>query len=156
MGERSLGKQATAVALMALGLLLALVALVRAADDNKGTLIVTAIGFKNDDGQAVVALYRRGESWLDPSKAYRKTIVPVKDGKVSVKLKDVPYDTYAVSIVHDANKNGKMDMRYLPYPKPEEGGGVSNNFVRSAKPEYDKAKFELARALMSVRITMVY
>jgi uncharacterized protein (DUF2141 family) len=121
-----------------------------------GTMVITAHSFKSDDGQAMVAVYRGGEHWLDPSKAYQKLIVPIKDGKITVTLKDVPYDTYAVSVVHDTNKNGKMDMRYLPYPKPEEGGGVSNNYVRSGKPEYSKAKFEFAKALMSIRITMIY
>jgi uncharacterized protein (DUF2141 family) len=121
-----------------------------------GTMVVTAHSFKNDGGQAVVAIYRRGENWLEPKKAFRLMTVPIKDGKVTLTLKDMPYDTYAISVAHDSNKNGKMDMRWLPYPKPEEGGGVSNNFVRSGKPEYDKAKFDFAKALMSVRITIVY
>ncbi len=121
-----------------------------------GTIMVSATGFKGKKGHAMVALYRGGKNWLTPSKAFRKEIVPIKDGQIRVTLRDVPYDDYGLTVLHDANKNGTMDMRYFPYPKPEEGGGVSNNWVRKGKPEYAKAKFELSRALMSVRIKMVY
>jgi uncharacterized protein (DUF2141 family) len=126
------------------------------AEDGKGTLIVTAVGFKDDKGQAIVAVYKRGAGWLDLAKSFQLQKVAIKEGKVSVKFKDLPYDQYGVTVLHDANMNNKMDMQWLPYPKPEEGGGVSNNYVRSGKPEYDKAKFDFARALMSLRITMVY
>jgi hypothetical protein len=44
----------------------------------------------------------------------------------------------------------------VPYPSPEEGGGVSNNYIRAGKPEYSKAKFDFERSLMSVRIKIFY
>jgi uncharacterized protein (DUF2141 family) len=143
------------VAMVLLGLMVGLAGFAR-AEEGKGTIIVTAVGFKGDKGQAVVALYKRGSGWLDLSKAYKLEKVAIKDGKISVKFKDLPFDQYGVTVLHDQNLNNKMDMQWLPYPKPEEGGGVSNNFVRSGKPEYDKAKFDLSRALMSVRITIFY
>jgi uncharacterized protein (DUF2141 family) len=143
------------VAIVLLGLMFGLGGVSR-AEEGKGTIIVTAVGFKGDKGQAVVALYKRGAGWLDLTKAFRLEKVAIKDGKISVKFKDLPFDQYAVTVLHDSNTNNKMDMQWLPYPKPEEGGGVSNNFVRTGKPEYDKARFDLSRALMSVRITMFY
>lgn len=121
-----------------------------------GVLSVTAVDFNNDQGQAVVGVYRRGKSWLAIGGAFRVAKVAIKNGKVSTTFKDLPHDEYAVAVVHDRNLNGKLDMSYVPYPSPEEGGGVSNNWIRSGKPEYGKAKFQLARALMSVRISMRY
>lgn len=128
------------------------------ADDapDTGTIMVTAHGFASDKGQALVAVYRRGANWLEPGKAFRLQVAPIEKGQVRVTFRDVPFDEYGITVLHDANKNDKMDMQWVPYPKPEEGGGVSNNWVRSGKPEYSKAKFELARSLMSVRIKMVY
>ena len=125
-------------------------------DAKTGTIIVSADGFEDDSGQAVVAVYRKGKGWLDLEKAYRKEIVPIKKGRIMVKLADVPQGEYGITVLHDENKNGKMDMRWLPFPKPLEGGGVSNNYVRTGKPDYDKAKFVLARSFMSVRIKLVY
>lgn len=127
-----------------------------AVADGSGVLSVTAINFKGDKGEAVVSLYRRGKSWLAVGGAFRSVKVPIKNGKATATFKDVPHDQYAVAVVHDENGNGKLDMSYVPYPAPEEGGGVSNNWVRAGKPEYDKAKFDFTRALMSVRIQMRY
>jgi uncharacterized protein (DUF2141 family) len=124
--------------------------------DGSGVISVTAVGFRGEKGEAVFSLYRRGKSWLSVGGAFRTTKVAIKNGKASVSWKDVPHDQYAVAVVHDENGNGKLDMQYVPYPSPQEGGGVSNNWVRSGKPEYDKARFELTRSLMSVRITMRY
>ena len=126
------------------------------ADGGKGTLKVSAVDFKGTKGMAVISVYRRGQSWLNVGGAFRTTKVEIKDGKASATFRDLPFDEYAVAVVHDENGNGKLDMSYVPYPSPEEGGGVSNNWVRSGKPEYGKAKFDFARALMSVRILMRY
>jgi uncharacterized protein (DUF2141 family) len=125
-------------------------------DEETGTIIVTAVGFNSDKGQAVIGVYERGKNWLKLGKAFRTETVPIKNGKISITLKGVPHDEYGITVLHDKNSNGKMDMRWVPYPKPKEGGGVSNNWVRSGKPEYSKAKFDLDRSFMSVRIKMVY
>jgi uncharacterized protein (DUF2141 family) len=126
------------------------------ADDTKGTLKVSAVDFKSAKGQAVISVWRHGASWLDVANAFRSVKVEIKDGKASATFRDMPYDEYAVGVIHDENSNGKLDMSWLPYPSPEEGAGVSNNWVRKGKPEYSKAKFQFARPLMSVRVLIVY
>ena len=121
-----------------------------------GTIVVTGYGFKNGDGQAVVGVYRRGANWLNLAKAFKRYQVPIKNGRIMVLVKNLPFDEYGITVLHDKNKNGRMDMRWLPFPKPREGGGISNNWVRRGKPKYEKAKFDFARGLMSVRIKVVY
>jgi uncharacterized protein (DUF2141 family) len=119
-----------------------------------GTLMVSASGFADDTGQAVIALYRRGEHWLDVRKAFRiRTLAINADHRaVTAVFRDVPFDDYAISVIHDRNQNGRMDMRWLPFPEPKEPSGVSNNRMRTGKPQYSKAKFAFDRTLMSVRI----
>ncbi len=127
------------------------------ADEPTGTIIVTAIGFKSTKGDAIVAIYKDGKHWLKISKSYRKQVVPMtkmKDGTMRFKLRRVPYGEYAVTVLHDKNRNGTLDMRWFPWPKPKEHGGVSNNWVRKGKPTYSKAKFDLNRRIMSLRIFM--
>jgi uncharacterized protein (DUF2141 family) len=128
-----------------------------AGGDDRGTLIVTATGFKNHDGDAIVALYENGAHWLDIGKAYRTDKVSMKKmkkGTVRFTLRNVPYGEYGLTVLHDENENGRLDMRWVPYPKPLEYGGISNNWIRSGKPEYSKAKFKLNRRIMSLRIIM--
>jgi uncharacterized protein (DUF2141 family) len=124
--------------------------------EDKGQIMIIAEGFKNREGKAVFVLFRRGENWLDIEKAYRKQVVDIEAESVTVTFDDVPYDTYAVNVIHDKNENGKMDMRWFPWPKPKEGAGVSNNNIGSGPPSYDKAKFILDKPLVTLFIRMKY
>jgi uncharacterized protein (DUF2141 family) len=127
-------------------------------DAGVGAVVVTAAGIRADQGGSLVfALYRNEASWLDEERAFLKRVVKVKSDSVTVTFEDVPYDSsYAIEVIHDKNENGKLDMRKFPYPRPKEGGGVSNNTFRLGPPAFDKARFVLAGPTVSVRIGMRY
>ncbi|MDB4987056.1 MAG: hypothetical protein JWN04_2234, partial [Myxococcaceae bacterium] len=70
--------------------------------------------------------------------------------------KDVKPGTYAVSVIHDENKNNELDMRWLPWPKPKEGVAVSNDpDNRAGPPKWETAKFEV-NANTTVKATLKY
>jgi uncharacterized protein (DUF2141 family) len=127
-------------------------------DERTGSIVVKAAGIRTDQGGSLIfALYRDKASWLDEDKAFLKKIVKVKSDSVMVTFEGVPYDSaYAVEIIHDKNENGKLDMKKFPYPRPKEGGGVSNNTFRLGPPAYDKARFALARSSVAIRVGMRY
>ena len=127
-------------------------------DASAVAVVVTAVGIRADQGGSLVfALYRDKASWLDEDKAFLKKVVKVKSDSITVTFEGVPHDSsYAVEIIHDRNENGRLDMRKFPYPRPKEGGGVSNNTFRLGPPDYDKARFVLAGPAVSVRIGMRY
>ena len=127
-------------------------------DENAGTVVVTAVGIRVDQGGSLVfALYRGKAGWLEEDKAFLKKVVGASSDSISVTFEGVPHDsTYAIEVIHDKNDNGKLDMRKFPYPRPKEGAGVSNNTFRLGPPAYDKARFALAGASVSVRIGMRY
>ena len=128
------------------------------ADESAGTIVVTAIGIRTGEGGSLIfALYRDKASWLDEDKTFLRKVVQATSDSMTVAFEGVPYDsTYAVEIIHDKNDNGKLDMRKFPYPRPKEGGGVSNNTFRLGPPAYDKARFVLAGPAVSIRIGMRY
>jgi uncharacterized protein (DUF2141 family) len=105
-------------------------------------LTVHATGFRSPTGQAVVAVYRSPDDWLKVSRAHRVATVPIRDGAVEVRFDDLDPGTYAVAVIHDENRNGKLDMRWFPWPKPREGAGVSND-ARGGPPKWRDAKLEL-------------
>jgi uncharacterized protein (DUF2141 family) len=54
----------------------------------------------------------------------------------------VPTGTYAVSVMHDENANGKLDANFLGIPT--EGYGVSNNHTHAmSAPTWDESKFDV-------------
>ena len=56
---------------------------------------------------------------------------------------DVPPGAYAVSTLHDENKNNKMDTNAFGFPK--EGYGASNNVVTHLHAaSFDQAKFQVS------------
>jgi len=127
-------------------------------DESAGTIVVTAVGIRTGEGGSLIfALYKDEASWLDEDKTFLRKVVQATSDSMTVVFEGVPYDsTYAVEIIHDKNDNGKLDMRKFPYPRPKEGGGVSNNTFRLGPPAYDKARFVLAGPAVSVRIGMRY
>jgi len=79
----------------------------------------------------------------------------IKNGKASYTIKDILSGTYAITILHDENRNKKMDTNFLGIPK--QGYAVSNNVRRSliGPPKYEEAKFLHSRN-SSLKIKMAY
>lgn len=124
----------------------------------QAALRVVVTGIRADQGgEVLVTLYDRESAWLtvDSALAVRR-IVPDADSALVEFEGLTPDARYAVAVVHDRNGNGKMDMRWLPWPKPKEGAGVSNNHVRAGKPRYAEATFPATGPLTVERIIMRY
>ncbi len=118
-------------------------------------LSVAATGFKSVEGQAIVAVYASRETWLHADKAFRVQQVKLIEPSITVEFADLPAGTYGVSVIHDENSNGKLDMRYLPVPGPREGAGVSNNArKRLGPPSWDDSKFLLSDDGAAIEITI--
>ena len=84
----------------------------------------------------------------------------VKDTVISGKLRlFIPLKQsglFAISVLDDENKNGKMD--YLFGIKPKEGFGFSNNpkvTIRGA-PTFEQTSFLFEKGIMQITIHMVY
>jgi uncharacterized protein (DUF2141 family) len=93
----------------------------------------------------------------DPSKAIQQRSVEVDPNTMSaeVTFKELPYGSFAVSILHDENGNGKMDKNFVGMPK--EGYGASNNPKKKMRaPTFDEAKFALNSSEQTVEIALIY
>jgi uncharacterized protein (DUF2141 family) len=124
-----------------------------------GAIAVTIAGVRiQQGGELIVALYDRPGGWLQPDSARAVRKLPVGgDSVVTVAFDGLPPDSgYAITVIHDRNGNGKMDMRWFPFPKPKEGTGVSQNHVRAGPPEYDRARVPVGDTTQRVTIEMRY
>jgi uncharacterized protein (DUF2141 family) len=121
------------------------------------TISVKINGLSGTDGQALVVLYDNAETWLNTAKAVQVLRAKISGAELSVDLRGVKPGTYAVAVVHDANANDKLDMRWLPYPKPKEGSGYSNDAESKAgPPKWEAAKFEVGAASTVLNIAIKY
>lgn len=101
-------------------------------------VIITDI--RDTTGVVMVGLFSDADSFLKKP-ASGVTARPRK-GEVRVVFDKVDPGTYAVSIIHDSNRNGKLDSNFLGVPK--EGFGFSNNVMGSfGPPSFEKATFNV-------------
>jgi uncharacterized protein (DUF2141 family) len=114
-----------------------------AASESTGNLIVSISGFSSSDGFAMVALHNSEESYKGGgAAAFAKTQTRVVDQKVQVVFTNLPFGWYGVSLFHDENINGVLDMNVMGIPK--EAYGFSNNAKGFfGKPAYNDVVFQL-------------
>lgn len=106
----------------------------------KGELIVNITNISSSQGVIRVGLYDSESNWLD--EIYEGRNGEIKDGKSKVVFKDIPFGTYGISLYHDKNENGELDL-ILGF-MPKEDYGCSNGAKgRFGPPKWADAKFTL-------------
>ncbi len=102
------------------------------------TLEVAISGLASAEGRVLVAVYDSAESWMKkPLRAVAG--VPGADGKLVLRIENLPDGDYAFNLLHDVNGNNKMDFNALGIPT--EPYAFSNN----ASGSFGPPKFEAAR-----------
>jgi uncharacterized protein (DUF2141 family) len=107
--------------------------------DKTGTLLVLIKGFKNTEGQAMVALYNSPQEYMskDP---YKGAVIKITANEELVRFENMPFGDYAIAAIHDMNDDGKLDKNLLGIPT--EGYGFSNDaMAKYGPPEWMQASF---------------
>lgn len=113
-----------------------------ASSPKEYTLTIVVEGMDSAEGNLGVLIFNGPNGWAeDRQAAFRDIAVPAQQGtqKLDVKL---PAGKYAIALIHDLNKNHKLDKNWIGMPK--EQWGMSNNPHATIKaPPIDKAMFTL-------------
>ena len=107
------------------------------------TLTLQVEGVDEKDGNVGVLVFNSPKGWAEDRQTALKDItVPAHQGTVTITIPGLPAGEYAVAVVHDVNKNHKLDKNFMG--KPTEQWGLSNNPHAVLKtPSYDSCKFTL-------------
>ena len=117
-------------------------------------LELSITGFENSQGNAMVALINSKDAYMDEdhNNAYEAYTLKIYDNKV-IRLIPLPYGQYAIQVIHDKNKNGKLDRRIFGIPS--ERYGFSNNVKgKIGLPEYEEVVFTVDSPQMKIQIKM--
>jgi uncharacterized protein (DUF2141 family) len=117
-----------------------------------GTLTVSAEKFNNDNGKAVVNLFRKEDDV--PKKYFLQTSALIKNGKASLTFENLPYGEYGLILFHDENANGTLDHK-LGFPN--EPMAFSNNWklsLFSGMPSFDKLRFDFTVKTSEITIKL--
>ena len=122
------------------------------AQESKGQdIIVNISNFKSNTGKVHVALFNSESTFLD--EGFKGVVADIKDNTCTVTFKNIPKGTYAISLFHDENSNGKMDSNFLGIPK--EDYGCSNNAKGfMGPPKWEDAKFEVKQSTIQQTIKL--
>ncbi len=141
----------------ACGALILAAPLLTAAAPAPGTEVsVTVTGLRSAKGQVLACLTTQPRAFPDCAKdpASHKRAVAVSGNSVVVNFGPVAPGSYAISLLHDENGNGKADMALF---MPKEGFGFSRDApVRLGPPSFKAAAFMVADAAVILSIRMRY
>lgn len=103
-------------------------------------LQVTVTNIKGDKGDIIVGIFDSDENFL--KKPLDGRLAKANGDSITVVFENLKPGKYAVSVLHDANKNKDLDKNKLGIPK--EGFGFSNNVLGAmGPPSFDRAIIDL-------------
>lgn len=119
-------------------------------------VVMTVTALRSSKGKVLACLTTRADTFpnCDKDPQARKLIVPATSSEVRLDFGRVPDGTYAVSVIHDENGNGKLDTAVMI---PREGFGFSRDApVRMGPPHFDKAAFVVSGSAAHLSLKMRY
>jgi uncharacterized protein (DUF2141 family) len=116
-----------------------------------GKLTIKITNIRNAEGNIRVAL-RTDQNTIVDSKVVE---IDPKTLTAQAVFDNLGEGTYGVAVIHDENKNGKLDFNDMGVPT--EGYGHSNNpEKRPGPPSFDETKFTFAAPGSNFEITLIY
>ena len=104
-------------------------------------LQVTVTHIKGEKGNIIVGIFDSDENFL--KKPLDGKMIKASGDSITVVFENLKPGRYAISVLHDANKNKDLDKNKLGIPK--EGFGFSNNVIGAlGPPSFERAQFDLA------------
>lgn len=119
-----------------------------------GTIVIHVEPLGSQNGNVLSMLF--SDEGAFPGKAEKssaRTFTTAAAVPVTLRFENIPFGTYAFTVFHDENANGKLDTRIFGIPK--EPVGVSNNARGRFGPKWKDAKFELREPLKEMTVKLV-
>ncbi len=121
-----------------------------------GNIIVHIKDMRNINGMLGASLYASKKGFPDtPEISYCTLVKKVTNTEDTFIFENIPYGTYAISVLHDENGNGKMDKNF--FGLPTEGCGISTNpKIGMGGPKFNNSVFTLNSKKMELTIDVRY
>jgi len=131
--------------------------MMRGAAGGAGDVIRAEVGgLRSDKGQVVCSLFASADGYpKKEEKAIAHTKGTISERKAACEFTGVAPGTYALSVFHDENSNGKLDTNFIGMPK--EGVGASNDAKgHMGPPKFEAAAFKYSGGELVLKVTIHY
>ncbi len=127
---------------------------IRQTEANQIQLEIT--GLRSDRGQLLCALFSSPDDFpRRPEKAVARAKSAITNRHGTCEFNGISPGTYAISVIHDENSNGKLDSKLMGIPR--EGVGASNDAKgHFGPPKFDAAAFRYSGGRLEMKITISY
>ncbi|MFN5620196.1 MAG: DUF2141 domain-containing protein [Flavobacteriales bacterium] len=117
---------------------------------------VKITGIEGNKGQLALLIFNASTGFpSDHTKALKQAMIPISGTTVTYTFADLPTGTYAITVMHDENKNNTLDTNMFGIP--EEGIGVSNNALSMfGPPSFKECAFNHNGTSSTVEIKLDY
>ena len=111
-------------------------------------------GLASNNGAVHCLLFATPDGFpSEARRAMKQMVVPPEELRATCEFVDLPAGTYALSVWHDANANGRLDANFIGVPK--EPVGTSNNAGgRMGPPRFGAAAFNFSPPVFLQRVTV--
>lgn len=123
------------------------------ATPEAGIITVKVWNLQNDQGQVGCSLYSKKDGFpMDSKKADVRMMVQPSGKRATCVFKGVKPGTYAISMMHDENKDEELETSFVG--RPQEWWGVSNDAPseRFGPPKYENAIFKFDGTAKTVKV----
>lgn len=119
-----------------------------------GSLAITVSGIRNTNGTLIACVWRdkAGFPTCQKSKTTIRQTVKINGGTMTVRFNGLAPGTYAASVQHDEDGDGKLKTNFIGMPK--EGVGISNN--PGGIPGWKKSLVQVGNGNAAIAIAMRY
>lgn len=130
--------------------------LLPSSSGQQNVIRVTIDGLRSDKGQVICSIYSSAEGFPKAfARATAHSNSPITNRHAECTFAGVQPGTYAISVFHDENSNGRLDANFLGIPR--EGVGASNNAKgHFGPPSFHDASFVYAGGVMELKIVIAY
>ena len=115
-------------------------------------LTVHVLNARSAQGNVAGALYADEAGWLQPGRIVQGQRAAAATDKVVLVYRNLPSGSYAISLFHDENDNGKLDRNVVGSPL-ERFGFSRDAMGRMAPPSFADASIDL-QADTTITITL--
>ena len=142
--------------IVGLGLLSLIAVPPRSQGQPEGLIQVDIDGLRNDQGQVSCALFSVPADFPKKTeKAVAQAKSAISRGRASCEFQAIVPGTYAISVFHDENSNGRLDTKLMGIPR--EGVGATNGAKgRFGPPKFEDASFRFSGGRLKLKITITY